>query len=169
MRLDAATYEEVEADETALGQAMTVVVASSLASGVGHLGVWPVAIVFGTLLELVAWFAWAGITWIVGTRLLPEPKTDADLGQLLRTIGFSAAPGLLRVLAGLPVVGPWIGWIAFVWMLAAMVVAVRQALDYEGMGRAVAVCLIGSVVYVLLSVGFVYAAFGAGAVAAGLG
>jgi hypothetical protein len=172
VRLDAATYEEVEADETALGQAMAVVVASSVAAGVGHLGAGPgalVALVFGTLLALVGWFAWAGITWVVGTRLLPEPQTEADLGQLLRAVGFSSAPGLLRALAGLAIVGPWIGWLASIWMLVAMVVAVRQALDYEGIGRAIAVCLIGWVVYVLLSVGFLFAAFGAGAVANQLG
>lgn len=170
-RLDPAIYEEVEADETALGQAMTVVVVSAVAAGVGAVGAGPgalVALVFGSLFALVGWFAWAGITYLVGTRLLPEPQTEADLGQLLRTIGFSSAPGMLRALGGVGVIGQWVGWIAFLWMYVAMVVAVRQALDYEGTGRAIAVCLIGLVVYVLLSVGLLFAAFGAGAVAGAL-
>jgi hypothetical protein len=36
--------------------------------------------------------------------------------------------------------------VASLWMLAAMVVAVRQALDYESTGRAITVCAIGFVV-----------------------
>jgi hypothetical protein len=88
---------------------------------------------------------WAFITYFVGTRILPGAKTQADIGQLLRTIGFSATPGLLRVLEIIPVLGTLVAFVASVWMLVAMVVAVRQALDYESTGRAVGVCLIGFV------------------------
>jgi hypothetical protein len=86
---------------------------------------------------------WAFITYFVGTKLLPGAKTQADVGQLLRTIGFSATPGLIRVLTVIPVLGTFVSFVASVWMLVAMVVAVRQALDYESTGRAVGVCLIG--------------------------
>ena len=153
-RLDAKTYEEIEADPTAMGQAMAVVGAAALASGVGSFdsgGTTAVAAVIG---GFVGWLAWALITWLIGTKLLPEPATSADLGQLLRTIGFSAAPGILNVLGIVPVLG-WIVWlVAAVWQLAAMVVAVRQALDYRSTGRAVLVCFIGWVVYVAASIGF---------------
>lgn len=152
-RLDVQTYEEVEADETAMGQAMVVVILSSVAAGVGSVGHGALGFVVGTVGALIGWFVWAGITSLVGTKLLPEPQTQSNIGELLRTTGFAATPGLLRVFGIVPVVGWLVFPVTFVWMLVAMVVAVRQALDYQSTGRAVGVCLIGFVVYVALYVG----------------
>ena len=153
-RLDVATYEEVEADRGANGQALGVVVLSSLASGVGAIGeAGLLGFLKVAIAGLGAWLVWAFLTWFVGTKLLPVAETRADMGQLLRTIGFSASPGILRVLAGVPVLGPIVELVASFWMLAAMVVAVRQALDYQGTGRAVAVCLLGFIVYIGILVG----------------
>lgn len=145
-KLDTATYEEVEADGTATPQAMLVVVLAAVAGGVGAIRAMGVGgLVLVALASLLGWYVWAFITFVVGTRLLPGAKTEADLGQLLRTIGFSAAPGLIRVLGFVPVLAGPVSVIASLWMLAAMVVAVRQALDYESTGRAVAVCVVGFV------------------------
>jgi len=94
---------------------------------------------------------WAGLTFLIGTKLLPEPQTQADFGQLLRSIGFSASPGVLRILGIIPILGWLISLAASIWMLVAMVIAVRQALDYKSTGRAVGVCLIGFVVYLVFS------------------
>lgn len=157
-RLEAALYEEVEADRTAMGQAMAVVALSSLAAGLGAERSGPIGIVSGVLVAWLGWLLWAWLTWVIGTKLLPEAQTEADLGQLLRTTGFSAAPGLLRLAGFLPLVGRGVVAVANVWMLAAMVVAVRQALDYRGTVRAVAVCLLGWLVYVVLGalIGFAF-------------
>jgi len=152
-RLDAKTYEEVEADTTAMGQAMAVVAASALAAGVGSISSGATGVVAAVVGGIVGWFLWAVVTWLVGTKLLPEPGTSADLGQMLRTIGFSAAPGLLNVLGIIPLVGLVVWLLAAVWQLVAMVVAVRQALDYTSTGRAVLVCFIGWVFYMIVSVG----------------
>jgi hypothetical protein len=163
-KLDVATYEEVEHDPNALGQAMTVVVVAALASGIGGLrgGVMPAIVgVFGAL---VGWFIWAFLTYIIGTKLLPEPQTQADMGQLLRTIGFSAAPGVLNVLQIVPILGMLVALVAGVWQLVAMVIAVRQALDYKSTGRAVGVCLIGFVVYLMIAVALTAVFVTAGAV-----
>jgi Zn-dependent protease len=143
-KLDAATYEEVEADASATTQAMLVVVLASVADGVTALrGLGVGGLLLAALASLIGWYVWAFITYFVGTRLLPGAKTQADVGQLLRTIGFSATPGLIRVLGIIPGLGTLVSFVASVWMLVAMVVAVRQALDYESTGRAVGVCLIG--------------------------
>ena len=143
-KLSAATYEEVEADRTATLQAMLVVVLASAADGVSALRAMGVAgLALAALASLLGWYVWALSTFLVGTRLLPGAKTEADIGQLLRTIGFSAAPGLIRVLGVVPGLSGPVSVVASLWMLAAMVVAVRQALDYESTGRALAVCLIG--------------------------
>lgn len=147
-KLDVHTYEDVEADRTAFGQAMGVVILSSVAAGVGMAGRGQaLGLAGGTIAALIGWFIWAWLTYFIGTRLLPMPQTHADLGQLLRTTGFSAAPGILRVLGIVPLLGGLVFFVAGVWMLAAMVVAVRQALDYTSTLRAVGVCVIGWLVY----------------------
>jgi hypothetical protein len=152
-RLDAKVYEEVEADTTAMSQAMAVVAAAAAASGVGSFGSGAVTAVGVMVAGFVGWFVWALLTWLIGTKVLPEPGTSADLGQLLRTIGFSAAPGMLNVLGIIPVLGLIVALVAALWQLAAMVVAVRQALDYRSTGRAVLVCFIGWIVYLAISIG----------------
>jgi hypothetical protein len=150
-KLDKHLYEEVEADKGALGQAMGVVVIASLAAGIGSIQTVGFAgILIGTLTALIGWYVWAFITYFVGAKWLPEPQTEATHGQLLRTIGFSSAPGVIRVLG----VIPGLYWILFtiggLWMLVAMVIAVRQALDYRSTLRAVGVCLIGWVIQAVI-------------------
>ncbi len=149
-QLDPQVYEEVEQDPAALGQAMTVVAVAALATGLGAAWAGLGAIVLGVVGALVGWLIWAALTWAIGTKVLPEPGTNADLGQLLRTTGFSAAPGVLNILQIVPVLGGLVALVAGVWQLVAMVVAVRQALDYSSTGRAIGVCLAGFFVYVLV-------------------
>ena len=162
-KLDANLYEEVEADKSTMKQAMWVVVISSVAAGIGsytRMGVG--GIVAGTIGALIGWYIWAYLTYIIGTKLLPEPQTSADLGELLRTIGFSSSPGLIRILGIIPGLGNMVFMIASIWMLAAMVVAVRQALDYNSTVRAVGVCAIGMVVQVIVF-GLLFSALGGAA------
>lgn len=166
-RLDVKTYEEVEADQSALGQAMTVVVLSAVAAGIGsstRMGI--NGLLFVTIISLIGWFVWAVLTWLIGTKVLPEPTTHADLGQMLRTIGFAASPGVLQVLGIIPYLGTLIGFIISIWMLIAMVIAVRQALDYSSTGRAVGVVFIGWLVNLFLTF-TLFAIMGLGALAAG--
>lgn len=151
-RLDAQTFEEVEHDEAATTQAMLVVVLASLASGIAVFGqAGFLGLLLGAVMSLVGWVIWAAIVYFVGTRILPTAETEADLGQLLRTIGFSASPGILAIFGVIPGLGVLIRLVASLWQLAAMVVAVRQALDYESTGRAVGVCLLGWLGYLVMS------------------
>lgn len=150
-KLDVSLYEEVEADRSAMGQAMGVVVLSAVAAGIGSIGTTGVAGIFiGTLAALVGWYVWAYITYYIGTKLLPEPQTKADLGELLRTIGFASSPGLLRVLGIIPFLSGIIFIATGIWMLIAMVIAVRQALDYNSTPRAIGVCLIGWIIQMVI-------------------
>ena len=146
-KLDAQLYEEVEADRGAMREAMTVVVLSAVAAGIGNLANGGLlGIISGTIGALVGWYIWAFLTYFIGTRLLPEPDTKADHGELLRTIGFSSAPGLIRVFGIIPGLTTFVFAVAGGWMLVAMVIAVRQALDYKSTWRAIGVCVIGFVV-----------------------
>jgi hypothetical protein len=150
-KLDVNLYEEVEADNSALGQATAVVVISSVAAGVGMIDEAGLGGIFiGAVIALIGWYIWAYLTFFIGTKLLPEPQTSADYGELLRTIGFSSAPGVIRIFGIIPVLGGIVFFVASIWMLVAMVVAVRQALDYSNTLRAVAVCAIGWVIQVVI-------------------
>ncbi|UCE33080.1 MAG: hypothetical protein JSV40_07490 [Deltaproteobacteria bacterium] len=163
-KLDVNLYEEVEADKGAIGQAMGVVILSSVAAGIGTIGTTGIkGLVLGTIVALAGWFIWAFMTYYIGTRLLPEPQTKADFGELLRTIGFSSSPGVLRVLGIIPMLGNILNFIIGIWMLVAMVIAVRQALDYKSTLRAVGVCLIGWIVQIAIFALFFWLVGGFGA------
>ncbi len=150
-KFDINLYEEVEADKSAMRQAMGVVVLSSLAAGVGSIGTLGLGgILIGTLAALGGWYIWAWLTYFIGTRFLAEPQTEADLGQLLRTTGFSSSPGLIRVLGIIPGLGTVVFAVASIWMLVTMVIAVRQALDYTSTFRAVGVCVIGWIIQTVI-------------------
>ncbi len=152
-----AIYEEVEADRSASLQAMGVVALSSLAAGVGALGLASarVTTLAGiSLLAFAVWGVWALLTLQIGTRVFPSPRTQADIGQLLRTIGFASAPGMLRIAGIIPGTTTIVFAVTAVWMLMAMIVAIRQALDYTSTARAFGVCALGWA----LSFGFAIAA-----------
>ncbi len=148
-KCDVGFYEDVEGDVSALKQAMTVVVLSGIAAGIGSFSEGGVnGLISGTVGAIAGWFIWSYVTFFIGTKLMPEPQTFSSYGELLRTIGFSSSPGVIRVFGILPGLHAIVFAVTGVWMLAAMIVAVRQALDYRSTWRAVAVVFIGWLLYV---------------------
>ncbi|MBT8403079.1 MAG: YIP1 family protein [Gemmatimonadetes bacterium] len=140
--LDVDVYEEVEADRSATGQAATVVLAVAVANVIGSWGAGGAGIAGGVNAAFLGWLLWAGVTNIVGTRLMGG---TADWGELLRTLGFAQAPGVLAVVGIIPLLG-WIAGIGiWVWTVVAGVIAIRQALDFST-GKAVITALISMVV-----------------------
>ena len=150
IKIDIDLYEEVESDKTATVQAGMVVVLSSLAAGVGaiHLGV--SNLLLAPLLSLLSWYVWAYIIYFVGVKMFPDPQTKSNHGELLRTIGFSSAPGLIRIFGFTPDLMTITFLGGGIWMLVAMVIAVRQALDYESTWRAIGVVVIGFLVQAII-------------------
>ena len=157
-RLDPQTYERVEADAATFRGAVFVVLIASVAAaiGTGARNIAEIAIV--TIFSMATWAVWVGLTYFIGTRLMPGAETHADLGQVFRTTGYSASPGVLRILGMLPLVGPAIFLGVTLWMLLAFVIAIRQALDYAGSGRAFAVCILGWLIHGVLFFAFVITA-----------
>ena len=145
-RLNVATFEDVEHDSGATLQAMLVVIIVSIASGVGSVlgGDTDLlkGVVFGVIRGVLSWSVWAFVAWFVGSKILGTQETQADWGQLARGTGFAQTPGILTVLVFIPILGAIILVVAFFWQLAAMVVAIRQSLDYTSTFRAFAVVLI---------------------------
>lgn len=151
-RLDVRTFEEVENDENATMQAMLVVVIVAIAAVIGsvfQLGNPLGGIIFGLIAGIVRWAVWALITFWVGTTILNTPQTNASWGQLARVTGFAQTPGVLQVFGFIPVIGGIIGLIAAIWQLVAMVIGVRQALDYTSTWRAVGVVVIGWLIVII--------------------
>lgn len=165
-RLDGSLYDEIKIDRQAPVQAALVVILSAAAAGVGVILQTGIGDFFlKTLQALLEWYIWAFATAVVGTRLLQEPQTRTDVGTVMRLISFASAPGLIRLLGIIPWLGgtvfdhtlqigtyemrviPTIGGfvigVASVWMLGAMIVAVRRILDYTTSMRAVGACVIG--------------------------
>ena len=158
-KLDASLYEEVEKDVAATNQALLVVVVASICSGIGSaiggqmasgLGGLVVGLVVGAVTALVAWLIWSFITYFIGTKVFKGPQTEATYGQLLRCIGFSDSPLILSILSFIPLVGGLISFVASIWALVAMIIAVRQALDFTTM-RAITTCIVGFIVLIVIS------------------
>jgi len=150
IKIDPDLYEEVEHDKSATFQAASVVVLSSLAAGIGAIHLGASNFLLGPLVSLASWYFWAFLIYIVGTKLFPDQQTKSDHGELLRTIGFSSAPGLIRVFGFTPelMTVTFIG--SSFWMLACMVVGVKQALDYKSLWKAFGVVSICWVIQALL-------------------
>jgi Yip1 domain len=155
LKLDANTFEDIERDPTAMGQAVGIIALAAVAGSLGY--IWRGgfgSILFGVIASICGYLLWSVVVWLVGTRLMPDPATNADFAETFRVVAFAAAPGLLGVVSVVPVLG-WLVMlvlypIIWVWSMAAMVIAVRAVLDYTETFKAVIVVLIGFVVYLVV-------------------
>ncbi len=154
LSLDPNLYEEVENDKTSIVQAMVVVLLSCIAAGLytydygGARG-----LIVGTIVTFAGWVLMSFLIYLVGTKLFPDTETKTDVGEILRVLGFAAAPGIFILLALLPVINK-IVWllilVIWVWRFAAMVIAIRQALDFKNTWSAIWVCVVGLFAYLLV-------------------
>lgn len=144
IRLDSTVYERVEHDKSFDLQSISIIILSSVAAGIGSLN----TVAFPDVLinisaALFGWFLWAYLTMFLGTRYMPELLTEATYGQMVRTAGFASSPGLFRIFGIVPYIGTAVFFIAQIWMLLAMVIAVKQALDYRSSFKPFFVSMIG--------------------------
>lgn len=154
--LRVATFEEVEADNSATLQAMSVVLLVALATGIGSFGTGGFrGLVIGVILALVGWALWAAITYFIGSTILRTSETEANWGELARTLGFAQSPGVLKVFGVVPGIGPLVFAVVSIWQLVAAVIAIRQALDYTSTLRAIGVAVIGFIPYAVV-MGLIY-------------
>jgi hypothetical protein len=137
--LDAATFEEIEADTSATGQAAAVVAIVAVARAIGAAGQGEWGIVGAILSAILGWLIWAGVTYLIGDKLLGGTAT---WGELLRTLGFAQTPGILMAIAFIPILGWFIGFVVAVWVLVAGIVALKHALDF-GMGKTILTAVLG--------------------------
>jgi hypothetical protein len=144
--LDVATYEEVEHDQNLTTQAAIVVLIAALARGIGGFNSGDNGIIVGVVAALFSWLVWAGITYLIGDKLL---KGTATWGELLRTLGYAQAPAVLLVFGFLPIFGGVLAAVVGIWLLVTGIVAIRQALDFDT-GKAILTAFLGWLVAVAI-------------------
>ena len=147
MQADVKTFTEIEADQGAMGQAITVIVIAGIAALIGNIfrgGI--TAGIFGLIGSLIMYAVFSAMVFLIGTKVMPEPSTKADFNETFRVVGFAASPGVFNVLAIIPFLGPLISLLVGLWSLVIAVIAVREVLDYSNTGRAIIVSLISVVV-----------------------
>jgi hypothetical protein len=164
-RLSVPTFEEIEADESATGQAAIVVAIVAILAGIGAFlavrmaapalaqleeqfgGEMPIAIPelspVGALINailgaFIAWLIWSALTYFIGTRLFGGVAT---MGEMLRVIGFAQAPRMLSVLGFIPCIGSILSLVGWIWSLVASFIGIRQGLDLDNGKTALTVIL----------------------------
>ncbi len=154
--LDVNLYEEVEADTSLTQEALLVVILVSLAGGIGSflsglftgsIGAALLSLVLAVVMGVIGYYIWAYITYFVGTNLF---NGTADVGELLRTLGYASGPRALSVFAFIPCLGALVGLVGAVWALVAGVIAVRQALDFDTT-KAVLTVIVGWVIVFVIT------------------
>ncbi len=154
LKLDANTFEDIERDPAAMGQAIGVIAIAAVASGLANVWYGGISgIILGVITSLIGYALWATVVWLVGTKLMPDPATKADFPETFRVLGFAAAPGVLAIITIIPLLG-WLLMlivypIIWLWSMAIMVIGVRQVLDYTDTFKAVIVVIIGFVAYLV--------------------
>jgi hypothetical protein len=136
---DVPTYEEVEHDTSATGQAAIVVLLAGGGRGDRQFVARRPRVLCRP--RRVA----DRLGGLVGDRLLRRHapvQRDRDLGRVAAHLGFAQAPGVLMVIAIVPVLGGLLGIVVSFWLLATGIVAIRQALDVDT-GKAVLTALVG--------------------------
>jgi hypothetical protein len=150
-KLEVRLYQQAKAHKKAMDHAIRIVILAGLAAGVGSMADRGFgAMLFGSIAALLGWCVWALSAYLIGTKLLPEPRTKADMAEFARTVGFAASPGLAHVLGIIPPLAATILFVTAMWMLVAMVIAVKEALNYMSTARAVGVCITGWIIYLLI-------------------
>ena len=159
-RLDRTVYEEVEHDTTATTQAAIVIVIAAIASAIGGLsGGWQGAL-SGLIGALLGWVISSGFIYLVGTRLIPSDRVEADLGQVLRTQGFAAVPNFLLVVAAIPILGPLVALVVFVWYIITRIIGIQSSLE-TSVPRAIAIAIIAVILQAIV-LAIIAAIFGVG-------
>ena len=140
---DGGTFEAIEADRSATRQAVLVVLASSLAGAIAASRSLEPRLTFIAafiLVAVVTWLGWAHLILRIGGRQFRRPETQVDYGELIRTTGFAAAPGMLQILALVSTISTPVFVATWIWMWAAMVFAVKHSLDTRSTWHAIVVC-----------------------------
>ena len=154
INIEPEVFDEVQKDKNAILSAAVVVIISSTATGIAAATIGADKFMLTPIFALINWFIWSYTVYFVGVKLFPEPRTKTTQFALLRAMGFSLAPGIIRIFS-------FKGDLLFVtflgsglWMLACMVVAVKVTLNYKSLLKAFGVVILSFFmqVFIFLSI-----------------
>lgn len=153
LMLDSRTYREVEQDTDATGQAVLTVIIAAIAAGLGAiLGPDILRDTLGTIISSVLqWIIFSFVAYFVGVSLFSHARTSVTPGQVLRTVGFAQAPKFFLILGIIPLLGWIVGLVVFFWFIAAAIVALREAFEFDT-GRAVGTGIVALVVIAVVDI-----------------
>jgi hypothetical protein len=152
LKLDENAFEDAERDPTSIGQAVGVIVLGAVSTGIGWIMYSGFSgIVSGAVSALIGVLISSLLIWLVGTKLMPGPNTQADFPQTFRTVGFASAPALFGFITIIPLLGWLLYFVIALWQIAATVVAVKAVLDYADIGKAIIVVVICWVIGMVVS------------------
>ena len=144
LKLDVPTYEAIEQDGNATREAAIVVAAVALAGGIGGLDEGIGGLIAGIVGAFISWLIFSSFAYFFGKQLFGTPTTQANPEEVLRTVGYAQAPGLLRIFGFIPIIGPILGFVGVIWGLVTVVIAIRQALDFST-GRAIITGIVAAI------------------------
>lgn len=149
-RLDVTTYEDVERDQNATVQALIVVALAAIAAGIGTLNSdGGTGFLAGLVGGVLGWAVYSVSAYVIGARLFPAQSTQADTGQLLRTLGFANTPRLLFAAGFIPFLGGLVSFVALIWWIVASVIALKQSLEMNT-GRAIITGLLALIPFAII-------------------
>jgi hypothetical protein len=162
--LDTSVFDEVRDDATALIPAVVVVVVSTFLTGIGgwlwyqmqsnnyKAGTFLMkSAIFGSVVSIVLWGVWVGVTYVMLSQVF---RARADINQLVRVMGFAAAPLALGVLLFIPKLSYGIGLTSLALLFGLTTIAVQSATDASA-GRTLAANGAGFAVWAIVLVLFV--------------
>ncbi len=144
LKLDVPTYEAIEQDGKATREAVLVVLVVAIAAGIGGLDNGFAGFIVGIIGALLSWLIFSGFAYFFGTQIFGTPTTQANMEQVARTVGYARAPGLFQIFGFIPVLGAIIGFIAAIWGIVTVIIAIRQSLDFST-GRAIITGIIAAI------------------------
>jgi hypothetical protein len=156
VQLDKEFFKEAEADTSLNQEALTIVIIVSVIAGIGafigtlinkSFGAAILGLAVTTLIGVANYYIWAYITHFIGTNLF---KGEADVGELLRVLGYASAPRLLSFFQFIPCVGGMLAFAGGIWALVVGFFGVQEALDLDTTETLITVIL-GWVVIIVIT------------------
>jgi len=136
--LDTSVFDEVRTDVNSTIPALVVAVAATFISGLGGWLWWSFtdlpdkgkiflqSFIIGSTLSVVLWAIWIAVTYVLLTQVF---RARADINELVRVMGFAAAPLALTILIFIPGLDFGIGLAAVALFFGTTTIAVQSATD----------------------------------------
>lgn len=141
-------YRDLEHHRSNISQAVLVVLIVGICNGLGTLNTVSSSIIREIIFNLVGWFIWSFIIYLIGVKIF---DFTSDLLELLMYLGFAFSPGIINILGLIPHLTYWVLIISLLWTILTFIYATKYALNCDFI-KAFAVCVVSVIPYVLIRI-----------------